>query len=270
MTTNNGNEGSARVADAFTFTSRLGDGRQRFLARAVEHGLHCGRRATDDFIRHFPPSSIMKGLEDHPELRASILVATTGVKEKIALRKSWQDAAADLELALEEGETNSQAIVELFQPDDRVRYLEAPRIWAFVSEGEFWRVADHDKASAALAQGHIAYLLESALDEALINARDVVDAVTVRELSNRLPREELGAVLRRALENADQGVKFGEADLLATTPPRVLVQHVPLVQIWEAVVRQRIAQRQGFESAPDAKSRSVVRESSPEERASAV
>ncbi|HVW26772.1 MAG TPA: hypothetical protein VHC69_15495 [Polyangiaceae bacterium] len=81
----------------------------------------------------------------------------------------------------------------------------------------------------------------------MIEEREVVDALTVRELSNRLPREELGAMLLRALRNAERGAKFSEADLLATTPPRVIVQHVPLTQIWDALIGPRIAQHQGFE-----------------------
>jgi hypothetical protein len=253
MTTNNGQDGSARptAAEAFAFTSELSEGRQRFLARALAHALHCARRTADDFVRLFPPSLIMQGLEHHPELRASILVATTGVREKIALRKSWQDAAADLELALEEGETNTEAVVELFRVDDRVRFLDARRIWAFLSEGEFWRIADADAVSAAHSQGHIAYLLESALEEGLVNDRDVVDALTVSELSSRLPRQALGLLLLHALQNADRGAKFTEADLLATTPPQVLVQYLPLSHIWDAVIRSRVAQRHGFEPAPD-------------------
>src|SRR5262245_15772155 len=84
------------------FASRLRQGRQRFLAHVMEHSLHIGRRSAEDFIRHFPPEAIMKGLENQPNLRANILAHTTGIKHKIATKKSWQSAADDLRIALEE------------------------------------------------------------------------------------------------------------------------------------------------------------------------
>src|SRR5262252_3166800 len=124
-------DASARRAagDVFGFVSALEEGPQRFLARALEHGLKRGRRTPSDFLRHFPPSAIMRGLEHNAELRAFILASTTGIKEKIALKKSWEDAAADLKLAFDEGETSAEAIVELFKADDRVRHLEAQKLW---------------------------------------------------------------------------------------------------------------------------------------------
>src|SRR5436305_422475 len=109
------------AADGLGFVSGLDDGRQRFLARAIGHSLERGRRTPDDLLRHFPPSAIMKGLEHNAELRAFILASTTGIKQKIALKKSWQDAATDLRLALDERETNAEAIVELFTADECVR-----------------------------------------------------------------------------------------------------------------------------------------------------
>src|SRR5215510_3256651 len=111
------------------FSSRLRQGRQRFLAHVMEHSLHIGRRSTDDFIRHFPPEAIMKGLESQPNLRANILAHTTGIKHKIATKKSWQSAADDLRIALEEKETDAAAVISAFEPDDRVRYLEDKKLW---------------------------------------------------------------------------------------------------------------------------------------------
>ena len=53
----------------------------------------------------------MKGLEHQPSIRASILVLTTGLKQKIAIKKSWQSAAEDLQISLDEGETDAESIV---------------------------------------------------------------------------------------------------------------------------------------------------------------
>src|SRR5215475_13474266 len=141
------------AADNFGFVSTLEEGRQRFLSRAIEHGLKRGRRTPGDFLRHFPPSAIMKGLEHNATLRAFILASTTGIKEKIALKKTWEDAAADLKLAFEERETSAEAIVDLFTADDRVRHLDGQKLWQFLSEGDFWNVDD----AAGVTRGHIAY-----------------------------------------------------------------------------------------------------------------
>jgi len=237
--------------DRFAFVSTLVDGRQRFLARALEHGLRRGRRTAGDLLRHFPPSAIMRGLEHNAELRARILASTTGIREKIALKKSWEDAAADLRLAFDEGETTAEAIVELFTADECVRHLDAQKLWQFLSEGEFWNVAPADEAAANVAREHVAYLLDSALEEELLDQRDVVDAITVAELANRLPREHLGALLRSALEKGESRRTFTAVDLFATTGPSVLVQCVPLAHLWNAVVRPRIARRHGYEASQD-------------------
>ena len=101
-------------SSAVQFESKLSDGRQRFLACAIEHALLVGRRSAKDFMRHFPPELIMEGMAEQPELRGVILAETTGLKAKIASKKSWQSAAEDLRIALSEGETNAEAVVAVF------------------------------------------------------------------------------------------------------------------------------------------------------------
>ena len=132
-------------AEPPSFESGLKEGRDRFLAHAIEHALSIGRRLPEDFLRFFPPSTIMKGLADAPSQRAQILVEATGLKERIAARKPWDSAAEDLEIALAEGETSAAAILWGFHPDDRVRYLDRSELWAFLVEGDFW---DCDPGSA--------------------------------------------------------------------------------------------------------------------------
>src|SRR5260221_6444552 len=119
MTTGNSNEATVQKQDNGVpiFVPTLKEGAQRFLAYAIEHSFVCGRRTQQDFIRHFPPKAIMKGLEHQAGLRAAILVLTTGLKQKIALKKEWQDAATDLQIALDEGETDAESIVALFDAD---------------------------------------------------------------------------------------------------------------------------------------------------------
>jgi hypothetical protein len=157
-----------------TFISTLKEGHQRFLAHAIEHSFVCGRRSAEDFIRHFPATAIMKGLEHQPTLRAGILVLTTGLKQKIALKKGWEDAATDLQIALDEGETDADSIVALFNADDRVRYLPADKIWSFLIEGEFWKASSLNKSQGDVARNHVAFMLERGLEDKLLTHRDVV------------------------------------------------------------------------------------------------
>jgi hypothetical protein len=102
-----------------------------------------------------------------------------------------------------------------------------------------------------VAKTHVAFMLERALEDKLMSHRDVVEGVTVEELANRLPKAELGRLIQCALGNANKLTVFSEADLLATTPPRTLVQHVPLSHLWDAVVVPRIAERHGYAAMKD-------------------
>lgn len=228
------------------FVSKLKEGRQRFLAHAIEHGLGCGRRTPQDFIRHFPPTAIMQGLEYQPNLRANILVLTTGLKKKIALKKSWEDSATDLQIALDEDETDAESIVTLFDPDDRVRYLDPLEIWTFLTEGEFWKASSAKKSEAESARSHIAFMLDRALEDNLLTHRDLVEGVTVDELSARLPKSELGRLIQCALAIGEKGTPFTDADLLGTTPPSTLAQYIPLAHLWQNVIEPKIAERHGY------------------------
>jgi hypothetical protein len=241
-----GDAGEAKPA----FSSSLKEGRQRFLAHAVEHSLEIGRRSADDFIRHFPPETIMKGLEHQAGLRASILVLTTGLKKKIAMKKSWESAAEDLQIALDEGETDAESIVAVFEPDDRIRYLDNKKIWSFLVEGEFWTAREGDKAALDAARSHIAFMLDRALVDHLLSHRNVVDGITVAELAQRLPKKELGVIIESALESAHDKKPFTERDLLAARPPSVLVDYVPLPHLWDNVIAPKIAEAHGYVEPP--------------------
>jgi hypothetical protein len=236
-------------AEKEAFESRLESGKERFLAHCIEHALATGRRNPKDFIRHFPPTAIMQGLGEQPKLRSSILVMTTGLKPSIAEKKSWESAGEDLQIALDEGETNAEAVVELFLPDDRVRYLDADKIWSFLIEGDYWTVSLVDRAAHALAKDNVAFVLERALVDNLVSHREVVEGITVAELSNRLPKAELGRIIEAALQKAKQGTPFTELDLLTALPPKVLVEHVPLTKIWNCVV-EPLAERHGYVKRP--------------------
>jgi hypothetical protein len=233
------------------FTSRLDKGRERFLAHAVEHALEVGRRTPEDFIRHFPPELIMEGLASQPRIRANILVLTTGLKQKIATRKSWQSAAEDLRIALDEKETDAESIVTVFSPDDRIRYLDAKKVWQFLIEGEFWKVGGDDKEKHHQAKEHTAFLLERALVDHLVTHADIVEGITVSEIAKRLPKAELGKIIEAALTKSRSKAPFAEVDLLREMPPFVLVEYVPLDHIYDSVIAEKIAIAHDYVAPPE-------------------
>ncbi len=234
------------------FKSRLEHGKDRFLAHAIEHALESGRRTPEDFVRHFPPEAIMEGLAHQPRLRASILVLTTGLKQKIAARKSWQSAAEDLQIALDEGETDCESIVGVFKPDDRVRFLDGKKIWQFLIEGEFWGVSQSDQDKHRISKEHTAFMLERALLDNLVTHEDVVEGITVAEMAKRLPKTELGKIIEGALSKSKSSSPFTEVDLLAEMPPFVLVEYVPLPHIYKSVIAEKIAVTHGYVETPKA------------------
>jgi len=227
-------------------TSTLSKGRERFLAHVIEHGFEVGRRSPEDFVRHFPPTLIMEGLRDQPKLRANILVAATGLKEKVALKKSWESCADDLQIALDEGETDATLVMKVFQMDDRVRYLDAKLLWSYVTEGEFWKISPSRQKEYAAAKSHMAFMLARALDDKLVTHADIVEGITVEELASRLPKSELGKIIKGALDCGKRNAPFTETDLPGSMPPDVLVNYMPLFQVWDSIIETKIAFEHGY------------------------
>jgi hypothetical protein len=227
-------------------TSTLSKGRERFLAHVIEHGFEVGRRSPEDFVRHFPPTLIMEGLRDQPKLRANILVAATGLKEKVAIKKSWESCADDLQIALDEGETDAGSVMKVFPMDDRVRYLDAKLLWSYVTEGEFWKISPSRQKEYAAAKSHMAFMLARALDDKLVTHADIVEGITVEELASRLPKSELGKIIKGALDCGKRNAPFTETDLLGSMPPDVLVNYMPLFQVWDSIIETKIAFEHGY------------------------
>lgn len=226
------------------FESQLTQGNQRFLAHVVEHGLEHGRRTHEDFLRHFPPTRIMSALADEPDRRSKIMVIATGVRSRIAVKQTPDQCASVLDIALEEHETDAETIVSWFLPDDRVRFLPAVELWAYVKEGEFWNV-EADGDAFDIAKDHIAFMLERALLDNVITARDVVDGIGVDAIARHMPSDDLAKIIGAALDAGRGGTAFRDHHLLDRVPCRNLVRHVPLKTIWEGVVGSRIAKALG-------------------------
>lgn len=251
-------------SDETAFESRLTDGTDRFLAHMIEHAFTIGRRSSRDFLRHFPPSTIMEALKDNPSLRADILEAATGVKRKVALKKSAGSSGEDLQIALDEGEAASDEVVRLFRPDDRVRYLPRGKLWSFVTEGEFWKANKAEKGGYERAQAHLAYLLDRALKDNMLNHQDIIDGVTVSKLCLLMPRPELETAISSALMVGRKGQPFSDRDLYDSLSSITMVNYIPLTHIWEEVVHPFIAVEHGLAEGNAARAdKSVANEELP-------
>src|SRR5438034_1700909 len=195
--------------------STLEPGMLRFMAHVMENGLNVGLRTEQDFIRHFPPQDIMNGLADRPDLRANILVPTTGVRGKIASKKSSESAGEDLQIALDEGETDATLIVSLFHPDDRVRYLDQTKVWKFITEPQFWNVDKKQSSEFDRAKTHMAFIIDRAIEDRLLTHREIVEGLTVANLVQYLPLTDMQKVIEFALSNSHTSKPFTEQDLLS-------------------------------------------------------
>jgi hypothetical protein len=221
-----------------TFTiSSLPTGSQRFLAEVLDHALAHGRRTPKDFIRHFSPDVIMMALDEAPQVRAIFLTVLVGVRDKTALRTSSQDAGRLLQAALEEDDCDAESIVDVFNPDDRIRYLDARKVWTFLMEGDFWKVSrSKDGAAHKVAQAHIAFMLDRGLAHDLITHADVFEGITLDVLAEKLPRSEMAKVLKKALAVGREGQPFLDRDLHSAVPSAVLADHIALPQLMDGVV----------------------------------
>lgn len=235
-----------------SFSSKLGHGRERLLAHVVEYALSSGRRTPEDFMRHFSPATIMEGLRARPSLRANILVTTTGIKFRIAVKKSAESAGEDLQIALDEGETDPATVVSLFDSDDRVRHLSHKALWQFVIEDEFWNAPSKDAEASKKATEHVAFMLDRALQDELITHRDIIDGISVQRIAKLLPRPELEKIITAALSVGEKKKPFTEASLVDAVGSETLLAHVPLKDIWNSMIVPKIAEAHGFVEAPEA------------------
>src|SRR4051812_4979081 len=227
------------------FKSSLKAASERFLSQTVVHALERGFRTPDDFLRHFRPADLMQSLEGAPDLRAKILIEGAGVHEKIARKKSTTSAAEDLKLALDEGVTNAAQLLTLLPPDDRVRYLDHKKLWAFTTEDEFWSPLNAE-ADVDRALSRVVYLLENAIRENLLSLQVLTDGVTFDSISTRLPLKELQKLVRHALKLGREKKPLSEQELLESVPLKTLIGFIPLEHVFNNVVVEKVAKPAGF------------------------
>jgi hypothetical protein len=227
------------------FSSKLTIPKEKFLATFIVLSLELGERHPKSFIKHFSPAKIMAALKDHPNKRAGILTPTIGVNEKVALKKSPASAGEDLQIALDEDATDEESIVSVFHPDDRVRHLELTELWDYVTEGRFWDLKKDGKDPEAYkrAQKLVSFCLSFGLELKLMSPLDVVEGISHLRLAQTLPPEEVAKLFAAALSSEK---KFDEPHFVKTVPPDVLVEHVPLNEIWHRVIEDRLAKVHGL------------------------
>ncbi|HEX3851570.1 MAG TPA: hypothetical protein VHW01_11425, partial [Polyangiaceae bacterium] len=197
---------------------------------------------------------LMVALESAHDLRADILVKAAGVHQKIAIKKSTTSGAEDLRIAIEEGLTDAAAILELFPPDDRVRYLEVPRLWSFLVEDEFWSTLNAE-ANRERAIGRMTFTLENALREDLISLADVTDGISFEMLATRMPHKELQKLVSHALKLGRERKPLTEEALLDCVSLQSIVGYVPLEHVWKTVIVDRVAKPAGFLSTPSSENK---------------
>jgi hypothetical protein len=115
-----------------------------------------------------------------------------------------------------------------------------------VTEGEFWKISPSRQKEYAAAKSHIAFMLGRALEDKLVTHADIVEGITVEELASRLPKSELGKIIKGALECGKRNAPFTETDLLGSMPPDVLVNYMPLFQVWDSIIETKIAFEHGY------------------------
>lgn len=243
-------------------SSNLKTGAERFLSQVVSYALDHGFRTPEDFLRQFPPLELMQSLELAPELRKDILVMAAGTHEKIARRKSAQSAAEDLRFALDEGVTTAADVLEVFSSDDRVRYLNRVRLFAFAVEDAFYSgqktTSEHEKAVERLL-----FILEAAISEQLVSLPDVASSIGFETIAHRMPMRELQRLVEHALILGSNGAALSPHALFEVVPLRSLLSYVPMDLVWSKVIESKVLVPTGLLDASKL-SLSDERPSSPE------
>lgn len=225
---------------------------KRFLVKLMDHAFADGWRSAEEFLRYFPAPVLLESLKNAADLRVSLLGAATGLHEEILRRKRPDLAAEDLRLAIEEGMTHSDKILEVFSSEDRVRYLQPQRIWDFLAADEFWH--PDDSAPPELFESRaerMAFTLKEGITERLLTPRDVLDGLTHEGLASFLSPKELREVVCHALAKGREGVGLSEQVLFELLPLERLCRVVPLEQIWSKVVLRKLAIPAGLTTLAD-------------------
>jgi hypothetical protein len=202
----------------------------KLLSEMVQASLDRGLHTPQAFLDRFPADAVMSELADQPKLRARILTACLGLPEQTAERLKPPVAGAALETALQAGDTTASKVLENFHPDDRVRELPWAALWAFVSEGDWW------KEPGELTHGFMRHALERAQAHGLMDANLWRDGLTIAKLAKQLPRELVEKLFERAASMGASGKPFSGAEIFSIVKPADLVASFDLAYLYDHVV----------------------------------
>lgn len=225
-------------------SSALDTPRDRFLSLVLTYARSHDWLSAPQVVEEFSPSAIMAALGSADELRAKILVQLAGVHERIAPKKSATAAGEDLQIALDEKLTDATKLLGLFDSDQQVRYLPADKLWALVTRDAFWKVPS-DRA-----RQRVLHLLQTAIDEDLVDMKKLLHAVGVERLLADLPKELLQKSLADAVRMGLDGKSFDVARLLFHCPLSEWVDHVSLDHLWERAVVGEVLPACALTSSP--------------------
>ncbi len=121
---------------------------------------------------------------------------------KIAPKKSVTAAREDLQIALDEKICEPQKLLELFDCDEQVALPASRKAVGSGNTGRVLECADGQGASAVLD------VLQTALDEDLIDVKKLIAAIGVDRLLADLPKELLEKSLSDAIRLGLEGKPF--------------------------------------------------------------
>lgn len=224
-------------------SSTLDSAEARFLSLCLSAALEAKWLSENDLVETFPPEEMMRALEGNLNLRAALLVRTAGVHERIALRKSTDASAEDLRLALDEGLCDAADIFSVFTIDECVKRLDKNALWEFLIRDSFWL------ESSERARARLLFVIETALEQGLLEKATLLHSVSPERLSADLPRELLEDLAVHALRGGLDGLALNPENLVELLPLEIWLTHVPLVHVWESVVLGVVAPRAGLLSS---------------------
>lgn len=216
-------------------------GVQRFLSVVCGYAVpHIYPQS--DFLVAFPPELIMELITD-AKLRAVILQKTIGTNLVVAEKKTPTSAGEDLKIAVDANVTTPERVLELFGPDDRVKYLDQQDLWTFVATGKFWELESELPKKPRDATKLIALMLSTALELDLLTPEELVSAIGFEVL---LEKETKEGLIKAVKVLTKVGSDNGYRALIDIYSPDRIVELVSIQLIWEIVIHPLVAKRHGL------------------------
>ncbi len=223
--------------------SKLDTSSARFLSLCYQFALKENWITPEQINAEFNAETLMAALEPAVELRARLLVEGAGVHAKIAPKKSTSAAAEVLQIALDEKICTPAQLLELINIDEHVRYLDAQALWDLLTRGQFWL------ESGQRVQQRLLAMIETALEQELLDVPRLIRAVTPERIASDLPADMVQSALVTAIHSGLQATPLNAQLLVESLPLSSWMEHVSLAHIWESVILGEVASGAGLAAA---------------------